>query len=182
MWAPIRCIRRRGDRNPHWLLSFTALFSRSDSPTSARQRVHPCRRDTHSVEVGTTDRRGTPKKMECWCQPVPSFRRAAKSASRRAGRGVKTTETPVRVKRCSAGATHHPCPPALPHLEHVLRPGQRGIRGRLTSSTRTLPCSSISRRASASTSPSSSSNSAVRQQRCRAEMELGDIGRRLLAP
>ena len=41
------------DRRPHWLLAFTALFSRSGSPTGAphdrSQRACRCRSDTHPI-------------------------------------------------------------------------------------------------------------------------------------
>ena len=97
------------DRNPHWLLSFTALFSRSDSPTRAHANaMHSCRRDTHpTVEPDSQPR--APKKLKCWCQPVPSFRRP-KGRCRRAGRGARLPSGTCHVSNGGAGCGRRSAP------------------------------------------------------------------------
>ena len=87
---------RSDDRRPHWLLAFTALFSRSGSPTSAHRERCTRVGGTHD-SVGATrhSRRGRDheRKSECWCQPVPSFR-----ARKRGRSGVRGEERDYRFR------------------------------------------------------------------------------------
>ena len=142
MWAPIRRVRRRGDRNPHWLLSFTALFSRSDSPTSAHAAaVRSCRRDTHSAGA-------RPQAARTEEARSVGVNRSRRSGARRSEPACGArARLPTRADACqTAGSTlrRRPAPTCA-------FPPARRARGRATGpsavhfspSTRTLPCSSI---------------------------------------
>jgi hypothetical protein len=60
----------------HWLLAFTALFSRSGSPTSAP--MTEVEGEPMSKRHAPDQRPRTTRRFECWCQPsstVPGHRR-----------------------------------------------------------------------------------------------------------
>ena len=110
-----------GERRPHWLLAFTALFSRSDSPTAAEAasnstlvHVTAGRGDTRPSRATTSHKR----LRERWCQPAPSFRARETGAIRRAGRrtrlhGSRGAHVKQPRRRLASGARWR-----FPHLEH----------------------------------------------------------------
>ena len=113
-----------GDQRPHWLLAFTALFSRSDSPTAARSGVS---KTTHVLTTAGQRRsrarraRGLAASGERTLVSTGSRRSgpARTGAIRRAGRGARlpsarrgeSNSVPVSCQRIRAQL-------ALPDLDH----------------------------------------------------------------
>ena len=105
-----------GRQRPHWLLAFTALFSRSGSPTT-RAAVASKSADTRRLSrrhaPDPTGRAATAG-IECWCQPAPPFR-AASRGHPACGATDETTERRARVKQRAAGKSDPgPLPLARP--------------------------------------------------------------------